>query len=84
MLLLTKAKPIAFALFFAFSKCAKTVGCVKSERVRITQKSAYYMVQRLRKAWESDAGEMFGSVEVGEAYFGSVSARICPLTSAEP
>lgn len=50
----------------------------------ITQMSAYFMVQRLRKAWESDTGEMFGSVKVGEAYFRDVNPRICHSKGAEP
>lgn len=36
-----------------------------------TQKSAYFMAQRIRKAWESSQGKMFGHVEVDEVFFGS-------------
>ncbi len=38
--------------------------------LEITQKSAYFMAQRLREAWSSPEGLMEGPVEVDETYMG--------------
>lgn len=51
--------------FFLCATSLKGVSSMKLHRdLGITQKSAYFMGQRIRKAWESSQGKMFGHVEV--------------------
>ncbi len=49
----------------------KGVSSMKLHRdLGITQKSAWFMAHRIRKAWESDKGLFSGPVEVDETYVG--------------
>ena len=50
----------------------KSVSSMKLHRdLKITQKSAWFMLHRLREAWEAEGGEPFtGPMEVDESYFG--------------
>ena len=41
-----------------------------AREVGITQKSAWFLLQRIRESWETGAGMFTGEVEVDEAYFG--------------
>jgi len=58
---------------FLWSTSLKGVSSMKLHRdLKITQKSAYFMAQRLREAWMDFGGKMSGPVEVDEAYFGGL------------
>lgn len=46
----------------ASTKLGSDVGC--------TQKTAWFLAQRIRKAWEQDGNVFSGEVEVDESYFG--------------
>ena len=49
----------------------KGVSSMKLHRdLKITQKSAYFMAQRLREAWSGPSAVMAGPAEVDESYFG--------------
>ncbi len=49
----------------------KGVSSMKLHRdLGITQKSAWFMAHRLRKAWSEPVGDLGGPVEVDESYFG--------------
>ena len=49
----------------------KGVSSMKLHRdIGVTQKTAWFMLQRIRKAWESDDGPFAGPVEVDETYMG--------------
>ena len=56
---------------FLWSTSLKGVSSMKLHRdLNITQKSAYFMAQRLREAWSEGPCGMSGPVEVDEVYFG--------------
>ena len=56
---------------FLWSTSLKGVSSMKLHRdLKITQKAAYFMAQRLREAWSGTPGSMSGPVEVDEVYFG--------------
>ncbi len=56
---------------FLWSTSLKGVSSMKLHRdLKITQKSAYFMAQRLREAWSDKPASMGGPVEVDEVYFG--------------
>ena len=56
---------------YLWSTSLKGVSSMKLHRdLKITQKSAYFMAQRLREAWSDSPGEMAGPVEVDETYMG--------------
>ena len=49
----------------------KGVSSMKLHRdIGVTQKTAWFMLQRIRKAWENDDGPFAGPVEVDETYMG--------------
>ena len=49
----------------------KSVSSMKLHRdLGITQKSAWFLGQRIREAWKSDDHPFYGRIEVDEAYFG--------------
>ena len=49
----------------------KGVSSMKLHRdINVTQKTAWFMLQRIRKAWESDAPLFAGPVEIDETYMG--------------
>ena len=56
---------------FLMSTNLKGVSSLKLHRdLGITQKSAWYMAHRIRKAWETNGGLFNGPVEVDETYVG--------------
>ena len=56
---------------YLWSTSLKGVSSMKLHRdLKITQKSAYFMAQRLREAWSENPRGMTGPVEVDEAHFG--------------
>ena len=61
----------AFAVYI-YVTCLKSVSSMKLSRdLKITQKTAWFMLHRLREAWDSSGIEPFeGPVEVDESYFG--------------
>ena len=49
----------------------KGVSSMKLHRdIGVTQKTAWFMLQRIRKAWESDVSPFAGPVEIDETYMG--------------
>ena len=49
----------------------KGVSSIKLHRdINVTQKTAWFMLQRIRKAWESDDSPFAGPVEIDETYMG--------------
>ena len=55
----------------------KGVSSMKLHRdLEITQKSAWHLANRLRKAWEADGGSFLGPVEVDETYMGGKRANM--------
>ena len=49
----------------------KGVSSMKLHRdIGVTQKTAWFMLQRIRKAWESDDSPFVGPVEIDETYMG--------------
>ena len=60
----------AFAAYL-MSTSLKGVSSMKLHRdLGITQKAAWHLAHRIRKAWESDSGLFSGPVEVDETYIG--------------
>ena len=58
---------------FLWSTSLKGVSSMKLHRdLNITQKSAYFMAQRLREAWSQKGGLMRGPLEVDETYMGGL------------
>ena len=56
---------------YLWATSLKGVSSMKLHRdLKITQKSAYFMAQRLREAWSGVCGVMAGPVEIDESYFG--------------
>ena len=56
---------------YLWATSLKGVSSMKLHRdLKITQKSAYFMAQRLREAWSGACGVMAGPVEIDESYFG--------------
>ena len=56
---------------YLMSTNLKGVSSMKLHRdLGITQKSAWYMSHRIRKAWETDKGVFSGPVEIDETYIG--------------
>ena len=56
---------------YLWSTSLKGVSSMKLHRdLKITQKSAYFMAQRLREAWSDSPGAMMGPVEVDETFVG--------------
>ena len=56
---------------YLWSVSLKGVSSLRLHRdLKITQKSAYFMAQRLREAWSDSPGGMLGPVEVDETFIG--------------
>ena len=56
---------------YLWSTSLKGVSSMRLHRdLNITQKSAYFMAQRLREAWSDSPGGMLGPVEVDETFVG--------------
>ncbi len=61
---------------YLMSTSLKGVSSMKLHRdLGITQKSAWHLAHRIRKAWESDGGLFAGPVEVDETYIGGKEAN---------
>ena len=59
-----------FAIYLHLTNL-KGVSSVKLHRdIGVSQKSAWFMLQRIRKAWESDDSPFAGPVEIDETYMG--------------
>ena len=59
-----------FAIYLHLTSL-KGVSSIKLHRdIGVSQKSAWYMLQRIRKAWESDDFPFAGPIEVDETYMG--------------
>ena len=59
-----------FAIYLHLTSL-KGVSSMKLHRdIGVTQKTAWFMLQRIRKAWESDDGPFAGPIEVDETYMG--------------
>ena len=59
-----------FAIYLHLTSL-KGVSSMKLHRdIGVPQKTAWFMLQRIRKAWESDDGPFAGPIEVDETYMG--------------
>ena len=58
------------AVYIAVTGLKGTASTKMASDLGITQKSAWFLGQRLRKAWESDGGLFAGPIEVDETYIG--------------
>ena len=58
--------------FYLVATNLKGVASMKlSREIKVTQKTAWFMAHRIRKAWAADGGQLFeGPAEVDESYFG--------------
>ena len=57
--------------YYLFSTNLKGVSSMRLHReLGITQKSAWYMAHRIRKAWETNGNLFSGPVEIDETYIG--------------
>ena len=60
----------AFAIYLHLTSL-KGVSSMKLHRdIGVPQKTAWFMLQRIRKAWESEDSPFAGPVEIDETYFG--------------
>lgn len=60
-----------FIAIYLLTTCRKGVSSVQlAKQVGVTQKTAWYMDHRLRKAMKQNSGQLFGVVEVDETYVG--------------
>ena len=73
----TKIKYRAWAIdIYLFTTNLKGISSMKLHReLGISQKAAWFMLQRLRKSAESEADPFAGPVEADEAYFGGKEAN---------
>ena len=73
----TKIRYRAWAIgIYLFTTNLKGISSMKLHReIGISQKAAWFMLQRLRKAAESETGPFSGPVEADEAYFGGKEAN---------
>ena len=66
----------AIAIYLCLT-CLKSVSSMKLHRdLEITQKSAWHMAHRLRKAFAGNGGVFSGPIEVDESYFGGKRANM--------
>ena len=69
---------------YLWSTSLKGVSSMKLHRdLGITQKSAYFMAQRLREAWTQTGGSFSGPLEVDETYFGGKRKNMSPSRRRE-
>ncbi len=60
----------AFAIYLVLTNL-KSVSSLKLHRdLKVTQKTAWYMIHRIREAWGDDNDTFDGPIEVDESYFG--------------
>jgi len=66
-----------FAIYLEMTNL-KGVSSMKLHRdIRVTQKTAWFMLHRIREAWAGEAGKAFrGSVEIDETYVGGKRANM--------
>ena len=74
----------AIAIYLCLTSL-KSVSSMKLHRdLKITQKSAWFMLHRLREAWAHELGAKYsGPVEVDEAYFGGKKENTTPARRAK-
>ena len=74
----SKIKYRAWAVgIYLFTTNLKGISSMKVHReVGIGQKAAWFMLHRLRKAFEEETGPFSGPVEVDEAYFGGLQGNM--------
>ncbi len=69
---------------YLWATSLKGVSSMKLHRdLDITQKSAYFLAQRLREAWSEFSGDMDGPVEVDETYVGGKAKNMHAHKRAE-
>lgn len=60
-----------FVAIYLLSTSAKGISSVQmAKQVGVTQKTAWFMDQRIRKAMKQNKGQLFGTVEADETYVG--------------
>lgn len=63
----------------------KGVSSMKLHRdLGITQKTAWHLAHRIRKAWESNGGLFAGPVEMDETFVGGKRAQQAPAQASQP
>ena len=69
---------------YLWATSLKSVSSMKLHRdLNITQKSAYFLAQRLREAWSDMGGDMAGPVEVDETFVGGKAKNMHAHKRAE-
>jgi len=60
-----------FIAIYLLTTCRKGISSVQlAKQVGVTQKTAWFMDHRIRKAMKQNGGQLFGTVEVDETYVG--------------
>jgi transposase-like protein len=60
-----------FVAIYLLTTCRKGISSVQiAKQVGVTQKTAWFMDHRIRKAMKQNGGQLFGTVEVDETYVG--------------
>jgi transposase-like protein len=60
-----------FIAIYLLTTCKKGISSVQlAKQVGVTQKTAWFMDHRIRKAMRQNGGQLFGTVEVDETYVG--------------
>lgn len=59
-----------WAMYLEVTSCKGISSCALSRAIGVTQKTAWFMLHRLREAFSSDEKRLLGPVEVDETYFG--------------
>jgi transposase-like protein len=60
-----------FIAIYLLTTCKKGISSVQlAKQVGVTQKTAWFMDHRIRKAMNQNGGQLFGTVEVDETYVG--------------
>lgn len=60
-----------FIAIYLLTTCKKGISSVQlSKQVGVTQKTAWFMDHRIRKAMKQNGGQLFGDIEIDETYVG--------------
>lgn len=60
-----------FIAIYLLTTTKKGISSVElSQKIGVTQKSAWFMVHRIRKAMSQNNGQLFGDIEIDETYIG--------------
>jgi transposase-like protein len=60
-----------FVAIYLLTSCRKGISSVQlAKQVGVTQKTAWFMDHRIRKAMNQNGGQLFGTIEVDETYVG--------------